>query len=101
MINLLNRSNISTIKGGSWYVCQLRNQVVVDRPDVYYSDEKAEKICCAENDGLQWWNKGKGECSEYIAKMAASKSADKEMGCFSSPKALAVALLATESAGSK
>lgn len=90
MINLLNKINIKMISGGNYYVCQLKNLATLDSV-IYSSDARAAKFCCAVNNGLKWWNKGSGLCSDYTAKMQAIAemeafnlaSKDREIGCFS------------------
>lgn len=103
MINLLNKINFKIINGGSNYVCQLKNLAILDSA-IYSSDEKAAKFCCTVNNGLKWWNKGSGLCSDYnakmqaIAEMEALKLADKEreVGCFSHhPKIMEAMPIAT------
>lgn len=87
MINLLNKINLKIINGGNNYVCQLKNLATLDSA-MYPTDEKAAKFCCTVRDGLKWWNKESGLCSDYnakmqaIAEMEALKLANRKGSCF-------------------
>lgn len=106
MIHLLNKINFKIINGGNNYVCQLKNLATLDSA-MYSSDEKAAKFCCTVNDGLKWWNKGNGLCSDYnakmqaIAEMEALKLANREVGCFSRRPKIMEAMPVTAVSGVK